>query len=261
MTAAQRQYGGRKIREGTVVSDKMQKTVLVAVETNFRHRLYKKTVRRVRRLMAHDESEDARMGDRVRIVEASPISRHKRWRLVEVLTRAELPEVAPESIDLELLGEIKREEEVEEAAAPSESDAVAVEPEAISRPEAEAVAPDEIEIEEMASEEAVVVEPEAVSSPETEAVAPDEIEIEEAVPVEEPPSPDATPDDAEDVAITTAEEDAEGVAADETGPDEALEQDEGEVEEPAEEDAAAEQEAGAEEETPADAESEEEKPA
>ena len=111
------------MRDGNVVSDKMQKTVVVAVEANFRHRLYKKTVRRVRRFMAHDETEEAKLGDRVRIVEASPISRRKRWRLVEVLTRAELPEVAPESIDLELLGEVKREEEEPEAEAlPRHSD-------------------------------------------------------------------------------------------------------------------------------------------
>jgi len=111
VTAAQVMYGGRKIREGTVVSDKMQKTVLVAVEAHFRHRLYKKSVRQVKRFMAHDELESAQMGDRVRIVEASPISRRKRWRVVEVLTRAELPEVAAEEIDLELLGEVKYREE------------------------------------------------------------------------------------------------------------------------------------------------------
>src|SRR5439155_1575054 len=94
MTAKQSGLRG-KVRDGTVVSDKMQKTVVVAVEANFRHRLYKKTVRRVRRLMAHDEAEEAQLGDRVRIIEAAPISRRKRWRLLEVLTRAELPEVAP----------------------------------------------------------------------------------------------------------------------------------------------------------------------
>ena len=120
MTAKQSGLRG-KVRDGTVVSDKMQKTVVVAVQANVRHRLYKKTVRRVRRLMAHDEREEAALGDRVRIIEAAPISRRKRWRLLEVLTRVELPEVAPESIDLDLLGEVKPEEtEVEEAAAPSD---------------------------------------------------------------------------------------------------------------------------------------------
>src|SRR5207245_11196931 len=92
------------------VRDTIPKPVVVALAANFRHRLYKKTVRRVRRLMAHDEAEEAQLGDRVRIIEAAPISRRKRWRLLEVLTRAELPEVAPESIDLELLGEVKPEE-------------------------------------------------------------------------------------------------------------------------------------------------------
>src|SRR2546422_9956822 len=117
MTAKQSGLRG-KVRVGTVVSDKMQKTVVVAVQANVRHRLYKKTVRRVRRVMAHDEREEAALGDRVRIIEAAPMSRRKRWRLLEVLTRAELPEVAPESIDLELLGEVKPEgPEVGEAVA------------------------------------------------------------------------------------------------------------------------------------------------
>jgi small subunit ribosomal protein S17 len=143
-----------KVREGTVVSDKMQKTVVVAVEANFRHRLYKKTVRRIRRLMAHDEREEAHLGDRVRIIETAPTSRHKRWRLLEILTRAELPEVAPESIDLELLGEVKPEEpEGEEAAAARDGTKIeaeeAVPAEAVAGPEAEAVVPEEVEVEEV----------------------------------------------------------------------------------------------------------------
>src|SRR5947208_9184523 len=150
MTAKQSGLRG-KVRDGTVVSDKMQKTVVVAVQANVRHRLYKKTVRRVRRLMAHDEREEAALGDRVRIIEAAPISRRKRWRLLEVLTRVELPEVAPESIDLDLLGEVKPEEtEVEEAAAPSDGAKAepeeAVPAEAVARPEAEAVVPEEVEV-------------------------------------------------------------------------------------------------------------------
>jgi small subunit ribosomal protein S17 len=140
-----------KVREGTVVSDKMEKTVVVAVEANFRHRLYKKTVRRVRRLMAHDEREEAHLGDRVRIIEAAPTSRHKRWRLLEILTRVELPEVAPESIDLELLGEVKPEEpEVEQVASGADGAAAeAAEPvpaEAVAGPKAEAVVPEEVEV-------------------------------------------------------------------------------------------------------------------
>ncbi len=144
-------YGGRKIREGTVVSDKMQKTVLVAVEANIRHPLYKKRVRHLRRFMAHDEREDCRMGDRVRIIESSPISRRKRWRVVEVLERAELPEVAAESIDLELLGEVKREVEapaVEASGAEPGATLREAPAEVVSAPGIEAVVPEEVPIEE-----------------------------------------------------------------------------------------------------------------
>jgi small subunit ribosomal protein S17 len=114
---AQVKFGGRKTREGTVVSDKMEKTVVVAVETHFRHPLYKKIIRRVKRYLAHNENGEAALGDRVRIGESQPISRRKRWRVVEVLTHVELPEVVPGAIDLELLGEVKTEEPVEEPAA------------------------------------------------------------------------------------------------------------------------------------------------
>jgi small subunit ribosomal protein S17 len=122
MTAGQGKFGGRKIREGTVVSDKMEKTVVVMVASNIRHPLYKKTIRRNRHYMVHDENGVAHMGDRVRIVESSPVSKTKRWRLVEVLRQVDLPELAPEDIDLELIGEAKPEapepEAVEAAPAP-----------------------------------------------------------------------------------------------------------------------------------------------
>ncbi len=160
MTAGQRTLRG-KVRDGTVVSEKMRKTVIVAIEANFRHRLYKKTVRRVRRLMAHDEREEAHLGDRVRIVESSPISRHKRWRLLEVLTHAELPEVAPESIDLELLGEVKLEEPEAppaEAAGTEPAEEAAAAPEPRPSPEAESLVPDEAEVAEEVPEVELAVE-------------------------------------------------------------------------------------------------------
>jgi small subunit ribosomal protein S17 len=78
----------RKVREGVVVSTKMDKTVVVAVTDPVRHRRYQKTLRRSRSLYAHDEANDAREGDRVRIAETRPVSKHKRWRVVEVLERA-----------------------------------------------------------------------------------------------------------------------------------------------------------------------------
>lgn len=106
MTAGQGIYGGRKVREGTVVSDKMEKTVVVAVASAKLHPLYKKTIRRVTKYMAHDENEVAKTGDRVRIVEATPISKRKRWRVAEVLSHLDLAELAPEAIDSTLIEEL-----------------------------------------------------------------------------------------------------------------------------------------------------------
>jgi small subunit ribosomal protein S17 len=86
--ATQERHNPRKLREGTVVSTKMDKTVVVAVVDRVRHRRYGKTLQRTRRLYAHDEINDAREGDRVRLQEKRPLSRQKRWRVVEVLERA-----------------------------------------------------------------------------------------------------------------------------------------------------------------------------
>jgi small subunit ribosomal protein S17 len=166
--AARGQYGGRKVREGVVVSDKMQKTVVVAVEANMRHRLYKKIVRRVRRYMAHDESDGCSLGDRVRIVEQRPLSRHKRWRVVEVLRRAELPELAAESIDLDLLGEVKTEvaaQASEEAPAATVAEEAAPEVESAIE---EAATEAEAEVEAQASEEAPATAVAEEAAPEVE---------------------------------------------------------------------------------------------
>jgi len=78
----------RKTRVGRVVSNKMDKTVVVAIETNLRHPLYKKTVKRTNKIKAHDENNDCGVGDVVRIMETRPLSKEKRWRLVEILERA-----------------------------------------------------------------------------------------------------------------------------------------------------------------------------
>ena len=75
----------RKERVGTVVSDKMEKTVVVAVENRFPHSLYQKTVSRTTRYKVHDEDNRCRVGDRVRITETRPLSRTKRWTVAEVL--------------------------------------------------------------------------------------------------------------------------------------------------------------------------------
>jgi small subunit ribosomal protein S17 len=86
--ATNERHNPRKLREGMVVSTKMDKTVVVAVVDRVRHRRYGKTLQRTRRLYAHDEVNDAREGDRVRVQETRPLSRQKRWRVVEVLERA-----------------------------------------------------------------------------------------------------------------------------------------------------------------------------
>jgi small subunit ribosomal protein S17 len=86
--ATDQRHNPRKVREGLVVSTKMDKTVVVAVVDRVRHRRYGKTLQRTRRLYAHDEVNDAREGDRVRLQETRPMSRQKRWRVIEVLERA-----------------------------------------------------------------------------------------------------------------------------------------------------------------------------
>ena len=80
--------GRRKLRTGVVVSDAMDKTVVVQISSQVRHSLYGKTLRRTSKLKAHDEGNEARVGDRVRVMETRPLSRTKRWRLVEVVERA-----------------------------------------------------------------------------------------------------------------------------------------------------------------------------
>ena len=85
---AQTERNARKVREGLVVSDKMDKTIVVAVEDRVKHALYGKVLRRTSKLKAHDEKNECGMGDRVLIMETRPLSATKRWRLVEVLEKA-----------------------------------------------------------------------------------------------------------------------------------------------------------------------------
>jgi small subunit ribosomal protein S17 len=80
--------GERKVRQGRVVSDKMDKTVVVLVERRTTHPLYRKTVTRSEKLHAHDETNDVNVGDTVRIAETRPLSKKKRWRVLEVIERA-----------------------------------------------------------------------------------------------------------------------------------------------------------------------------
>ena len=78
----------RKVMVGTVVSDKMDKTVVVAVETNEKHKIYSKIQKKTYKLKAHDENNECQVGDKVKVMETRPLSKDKRWRLVEVVEKA-----------------------------------------------------------------------------------------------------------------------------------------------------------------------------
>ncbi len=84
----QKRRGERKVREGLVVSDKMDKTIVVELEDRVKHPLYAKVIRRTSKVKAHDEANTAGVGDRVRLMETRPLSATKRWRLVEILEKA-----------------------------------------------------------------------------------------------------------------------------------------------------------------------------
>lgn len=207
MTAATGKYGGRKMREGTVVSHSMEKTVVVSVASATRHRLYKKTIRRNRNYVVHDENGESHKGDRVRIVESVPVSKTKRWRLVEVLRQIDLPPVAPEEIDLEIIGEAKapeREASETVAPAPAAVDEAPAEQPAPEAPDeatqpAVAEATQEIEIpEEVKTAEDAPAEPEAPAAEEAE-VAPEEAVAEE-------PAADEAPSDEAKTAEAPADE-------------------------------------------------------
>jgi small subunit ribosomal protein S17 len=85
----------RKVREGLVVSDKMDKTVVVAVETRKVHPLYKKAIRVTKKYKVHDENNACKIGDKVKIVETRPLSKEKRWRVTEIISTKEMVETRP----------------------------------------------------------------------------------------------------------------------------------------------------------------------
>jgi small subunit ribosomal protein S17 len=89
----------KKVRTGTIVSDKMDKTVIVMVESLRRHPLYKKVVKHTSKFKAHDADNACQIGDMVKIIETRPLSKDKRWRVVEILKRKEVAEIKPTEID------------------------------------------------------------------------------------------------------------------------------------------------------------------
>ena len=97
--------GRQKVRVGRVVSGKMDQTVVVAIRWQQRHRLYKKNIRRITKLYAHDKDNRCRLGDMVRIQETRPLSRTKRWRVIDIVERLDLAEVKPIDLDESVLSE------------------------------------------------------------------------------------------------------------------------------------------------------------
>ena len=120
--------GQQRVIQGTVVSDKMDKTVVVTVERRKKHRLYHKVVSFTVRFKAHDEANECKLGDIVRIEESRPMSHDKRWRVIEVLSRGDVAEVAPSTIgrDLEATTQLAPKHE-EDAASPEPAEAEEVE--------------------------------------------------------------------------------------------------------------------------------------
>jgi small subunit ribosomal protein S17 len=134
--------GQKRVMQGTVVSDKMDKTVVVSVARRKKHKLYRKVISVTSHYKAHDETNRCRIGDEVRIIEARPMSRTKRWRVFEVLTKGDVAEIQPDTIGRELEEQTqiatKREEAEQEAAAIAEEEAEAAEAEAAADEESAA---------------------------------------------------------------------------------------------------------------------------
>jgi len=117
----------RKVRLGQVVSNRMDKTVVVEVSGPKRHPLYKKIIRRVVKYKAHDEKNECQVGDKVKIVETRPLSREKRWRVAEIVAKGEVVEVSPEEITQEDLEKVIPEKKAKEAEAEVKAEVEAIE--------------------------------------------------------------------------------------------------------------------------------------
>ena len=111
----------RKIKFGRVVSNSMDKTAVVTVETFRHHPVYRKTVRRVARYKAHDEKNECGLGDTVRLEETRPLSKEKRWRVVEIITRGEVVEVTPVELETQPEELVLDPEETEAESEPEET--------------------------------------------------------------------------------------------------------------------------------------------
>ena len=142
-------FDRRKVRVGKVVSDAMDKTVVVVVEWRRTHPLYKKSMRRRTRFNAHDEENRCRIGDLIRIMETRPLSKTKRWRVVEILTREDIADIQPAeiTIDAAVATAAGGRTEVEPAVGSTDTEGataeVAVEEQSEAQPEADEPEPEE----------------------------------------------------------------------------------------------------------------------
>jgi small subunit ribosomal protein S17 len=112
-----------KLQTGVVVGNKMDKTVIVRIDRQKRHRLYGKTIRVTQRYKVHDETNACNLGDIVKISETRPLSREKRWRVVEIVTKGDVAEVAPREIAANILQETREAADAAAAAAAAEASA------------------------------------------------------------------------------------------------------------------------------------------
>ncbi len=181
-TSAATQAVNRKARTGTVVSDRGDQTIIVSIARAAPHRLYRKVIRRTRRYPVHDPENAASVGDIVRIEECRPISKTKRWRLVEIVQEREVAQVAAASIDVALVSEVQRSAahaagEQLAAEEPADERSAADEQPAYEHPDAELPAEEPAAdeqpaagqpTEELSGEEQPTDEPVAVAAPESE---------------------------------------------------------------------------------------------
>lgn len=195
-----------KLQTGRVVGNKMDKTVVVRIDRHKRHRLYGKTMSVTRRYKAHDEKNECRLGDIVKIAETRPLSREKRWRVVEVVTKGDVAEVAPRDIGAHII-----EDTMAAAKAEEEARAAAV----------AAAAPAETP----AAEEAPAAADEEPAADEAAAAPAEEPAVDEAAvtPVEEPaddeaPAAPAEEPAADEAAAAMGEEPDDAASDDEVAP-------------------------------------------
>ena len=190
--------GQQKSLVGKVISDKMTNTVVVVVEHTTRHRLYHKILRRTKHYLVHDDRLEAKPGDVVRILETSPISRHKRWRVAEIVQAGEVADVAPREIDAEYIGRKRERAEPAAAKVTSETTPEADSSEAPVATEAEASDQEpDIEAGESETAEVAEIEPERTEQEAAEAQPePAEEEATEADPKPEANAEEPSADDA-----------------------------------------------------------------